>query len=381
MNILSTLVCKSPHQMVFGCSLHHDATGQRRSGIMRITLDANDQIIDEEMVMEYGQPLPGVPGAVYQEATRFSVGPDGKVIAFVHTNQPGGVLWYDGRVVMALNDPSSIPGRTIEDIWQSDVNSSGDWIANVELDGNEPAVVKNGLVQWRGAQPPFEPGGPYTIAHLQRPWIAEDGRVFVVATPSTATGYNPPWLVVDGHPLYVPWRDRWNGLLVGHFQPLTNRWVDPEGAFATFYVNVGDGSTFTPGTMVMPLVRSQLVCDGPLRASGDDPTIEYLGSTRVQSSHRHLVGRGLPAHAPVIWLSSAVPASVPLPGAGQGTVCVGAPIARLAATADARGDVLAPATFFGSPGRTYYQLWYRDPDPSGGPPTARVSDAVVVDLR
>jgi len=369
---------KSPDRFYLRSSIRHQATSAIRFGIMEVHHDSSGQVLDERYVVEFGQPLPGQPQVRALNVSIFSVTPDGRLIAKVETDVLGTVLWFDGQVVLAPGDPTNLPGRTIQSIWSCDANAQGDWAAEVRLDGNEPAVVKNGVVQWRGAAPPFDTGGR-PIIQLERLSIAEDGRVFVLATNDNSFLQYSRWLVVDGQPVYIPYRDRFEGERV--FRPLgvPSRLTDPEGAFITFQAGLVESQR--SGTFFVPLVRSRVVCTGPTSSSGGVPTIEYLGSTRTDSEERYLVGRRLPPNATVVWLRSMNQASVPLPGAGQGTVCVGPPIARLAATTDGSGDTVAPRTFFGAAGRHYFQVWYRDHDAGTGFPTSRVSDAVVVDLQ
>ena len=83
----------------------------------------------------------------------------------------------------------------------------------------------------------------------------------------------------------------------------------------------------------------------------------------------------------MLWLQSTQPGSSPLPAGGLGTLCLGSPIRRRAATTDAQGTVLGPPELTAEPGRQRYQVWYRDLTGPGGSAMSRVSDAVVVDLQ
>lgn len=130
----------------------------------------------------------------------------------------------------------------------------------------------------------------------------------------------------------------------------------------------------------MPLVRSQVVWDGPPSQSGEDPSIEYQGSTWTTSAERYLAGHGLTHNQTALWLTTTVPGTVPLPGAGRGPCASSrrSPCARR--RWDPAGDSLVGRDFHDEPGRHDFRVWYRDVD-GAGLPSARVSDAVVVDLN
>jgi FG-GAP repeat len=147
--------------------------------------------------------------------------------------------------------------------------------------------------------------------------------------------------------------------------------VNGIGAGAAYFHDLGQAETYRPGEP---------------NSEGAEAMLHAYGSRRVSLNRLTLRADLLPAGEPTLFLTSPTTGFVPHPGGGNGTLWLGAPLARLHAApvvADSYGSAslkldltsipLDPPVSI-QPGQTwYFQAWYRDQDPG---PTSNFTEAV-----
>lgn len=168
--------------------------------------------------------------------------------------------------------------------------------------------------------------------------------------------------------------------------------LSEDGVFASGPVDPGAGGLQSSCVYDYQRPIATTTCAGaPNSASPAGARLEVRG----QRDHRWVAlgfhGSRLPPGAATMLLASEQGAQVASPGGSQGTLCLGAPLARLGssvAAASTTGTWVAAlepsdpgvsAALTVAAGRTWrFQAWYRDAHPA---PTSNFTDAVAVSLR
>ena len=138
----------------------------------------------------------------------------------------------------------------------------------------------------------------------------------------------------------------------------------------------------------------QDTCPGQPNSTGVGAALTVAGSNVVGVNQTSLVATRLPANTVGYFLSSRAAAPTPVPGLGQGLLCLAAPIGRHnrpgeVLTSSPTGRFVLPLELTDIPTPTgsvaalagetwHFQAWYRDANPN---PTSNLTSAVQVMFR
>ena len=360
--------------------------GVSRTGIVRITVDAADAIVDEEVLVLEGQPTPGFQGVLQTLFGGLFVGPNASgVVGF----DPTYTIVFNGSVAIRPGDPSPYTGLTWSTLGSAAVGASGDWALEGVLSDGKRVIVKNGQpFVHEDDLPAILLSSPNGVRRMVPVSMSSRGRlVWRVEQSLTNPGANAGSYFVEQKPMAQSWRVQFEG---EPFTFGTQFWgIDPDGV----YLGFGGGPVSSVGTpsisnlvAAFPLDQSDPACGNPAASTGDDPIVSVHGSPWLaDGTDFEIMTRRLPVQAFALTLVSSSPSpGAPVTGA-IGDLCLGGTIFRspilrangLGTTRAWLSDFPIPPGAEPAVGETWrFQTWYRDVDTTSGAPVSRFTEAV-----